>query len=241
MSFGGESAYLKASPLRAGSSRRHALRFHLLRAPAPRLQEYANLCWLRRAGFGAALPLAAGASWRAGAPRFQFLLTRRVRDGVTLDQALMAADPESRAAILDRLASEVARMHGLRFVHRDLFPRNLLVSDAAAAPRITMIDCWAGGRGCQRRGPSYDLACLFLDGAQLFEPLEQAVFLRRYLAARRIEGTGAAQSLVRRIRRERQGLVAKLRRDPARLHGKPAPGDWPPEGLHRMVDGSSPS
>jgi hypothetical protein len=44
-----------------------------------------------------------------------------------------------------------------------------------------LIDCWKGGPGYRWRGPVYDLACLFLDGAELFTETEQKIFFDIYL------------------------------------------------------------
>ncbi|QDU66151.1 lipopolysaccharide kinase InaA family protein [Engelhardtia mirabilis] len=227
--FAGERAYLKASPLRGRASRRHALRAGLLRARVPRMAEYANLTWLRRAGFRAPQPLAAGVLWRGGAPRFQFLLTCAVPASVTLDVALAAAADDERGLLVDELAREVGRLHRLGFVHRDLFPRNLLVVEPVGGRRLVLIDCWAGGRGCQRRGPLYDLACLMLEGADLFTVAEQRRLLDGYLTERRA-GIGLPQ-LVGGVVRRRDTLVRGLERDPRRLRGKPMPGPWPPAAL----------
>jgi len=154
--FAGGRAYFKLSGLRGKTRVRYALKRRILRTPLPRLAEFANLTWLRENGFGAPEPLAAGAQWEHGLPRFQFLLTREVAGARTL--ASFLADEtrlDARAAVLDELARTVARMHSLRFLHHDLFPRNVLVADG-----IWFLDCWAGGPPPQARGSAYDLDCL---------------------------------------------------------------------------------
>jgi len=159
----GARAYLKLTALSGKTRWRYALKRQLLRAPLPRLREFANLRWLREHGFRAPEPLVAAALWRRGLPRFQLLFTREVAGARTLAQFLVEERGARRAAVLDDLAREVARMHALGFVHHDLFPRNLLVT--AGEDRVWFLDCWAGGPPPQARGPAYDLACLTRSGA----------------------------------------------------------------------------
>ena len=181
----GTRCYFKLSALAGKTRLRYALKRGLLRRKLPRLREFENLGWLRAHGFHAPEPIAAGALWRGGLPRFQFLFTREVPRARTLAEVLAEPAPDvGRAEILDRLAREVARMHALGFVHHDLFPRNLLVAARPDPLRIWFLDCWAGGPPPQLRGPGYDLACVagedgWLDGE------ERERFLETYASARR--------------------------------------------------------
>lgn len=170
------TTYYKGSPLRRRPALRHFLRgrFGL---EIPRLQEFSNLEWLRAHGFRAARPLLAGV--RGTWPRFQFLYTELVPDASTLAEAFPRAEAAQRRAWLEPLARDLARLHALGFVHRDLFARNLLVG-RHDDPRCTFLDAWRGGPGRGLRGPDHDLACLFLDGAHLFAPEEQALLLTTY-------------------------------------------------------------
>jgi len=179
----GTRAYFKQSALSGRTAVRYALRRGVLRARLPRLREYENLGWLRDHGFHAPEPLAAGACWRMGLPRFQFLFTRAVPGARTLG-AFLAEEPDerARARVLELLARETARMHALGFVHHDLFPRNLLVT-TPASPRVWFLDCWAGGPPRQVRTPAYDLACLTRPGRDALGPKEAELFLAAYGAA----------------------------------------------------------
>lgn len=179
--FAGGRAYFKLSALAGKTRVRYALKRRLLRAPLPRIAEFANLAWLRKHEFGAPEPLAAGAFWQRGLPRFQFLLTREVAGVRTLAEFL--ADEtrlDVRARVLDELARTVARMHSLRFLHHDLFPRNVLVSDG-----IWFLDCWAGGPPPQARGLAYDLDCLMRNPEGTLSTAEIDRILEVYASARK--------------------------------------------------------
>jgi len=233
--FGGARVFVKASPLRGASARRHMLRRRLLGRHLPRVREYENLGWLRERVFQVPQPFGAAVLWRHGLPRFQALVTEWVPGIVELDAALGAAGTdgtagaagaEERRALAAELGSEVARMHALGFVHRDLFPRNLLVLPAGPRRRIVFVDAWRAAPHASLRGPAYDLACLFLEGARLWSEEEQQVLLDAYAASRASHGRAAPLNLLRRARRARQALVRRLERDPARLRGGPAPAPW---------------
>jgi len=172
-------AYFKGSPLATRPALRHAVR-RAAGLEIPRLQEFSNLEWLRSRGFLAARPLLAGVRRRAVLPRFQFLFTELRPGESTLGQWFPLAPPAERARRLAALARDVARMHRLGFVHRDLYPRNLLVTTEGTDPRCAFLDAWRSGPGRGLRGPEHDLGCLFLEGASLFTPEEQRVFLQSY-------------------------------------------------------------
>jgi len=222
--LGGIAAWFKRSTL----SGRARWRWGLKRAlgwSVPRVREHANLAWLRRAGFQAPEPLAAGVLVRRGLPLLQFLATRHVHDALTLVLVLRAAIDPRRAALLDELALEVARMHALGFVHHDLYPRNVLVLPAEHARRIVFLDAWAGGPPPQLRPPAYDLACLFLHADRELGRDEVARFLELY--ARERGWPVDARRMMARIRRIRSGLVQRLAARPHERRGDPLPGlEW---------------
>jgi hypothetical protein len=139
-------AYFKGSPLATRPALRHAVR-RVAGLEIPRLQEFSNLEWLRARGFLAARPLLAGVRSRAVLPRYQFLFTELRPAESTLGQWFPLAPPAERARRLAALARDVARMHGLGFVHRDLYPRNLLVPTDGADPRCAFLDAWRSGPG----------------------------------------------------------------------------------------------
>jgi tRNA A-37 threonylcarbamoyl transferase component Bud32 len=222
----GRGAWLKASPLRGRARWRHALREHLLRQPLPRVREAENFEWLARNGFLAPRTLAAGALRRRGVAVYQFLIASRLEGAAPLVDFLATAGEDEHGRVLGELASEVARMHALSFVHRDLYARNLLVAPSDGAQRIHFIDAWRGGARLQLRGEAYDLACFFLQPA--LTPREQSDWLRRYESERARHGRPIdLRRLVSSVRRERAALARQAGRDPGRWRGPQAPAlDW---------------
>lgn len=224
----GLSAHLKFGPLRGKSSLRHAARRLALNAPPPRLREFQNLAWLRRNGFGAPQPLVAGVWFRGALPHFQFLATQHVEAPTLAELGARPADP-LRAPALRELGFEVARMHARGFVHRDVFPRNVLVGAGPGAPPILFLDAWRGGPGPGLRGPAYDLACFFLDAAALFDREEQGLFLGAYLAERVVLRKPAGERFLAAVARQRRSLVRHVEARRRRGRAVPAPlPDWEP-------------
>lgn len=211
--------YLKASALRPWPALRHATR-RVLGLGLPRWNEYRNLAWLRARGFQAPRPLVAGVWFRAGLPRYQFLLSEIV-DAPTLAEVLAPgrSTPEERRARIEALARDLARLHGSGFVHRDAFPRNLLACGTAQAPTSGFLDCWRGGPGPGWRGPDHDLGCFLLDGAALLDPGEQACFLGTYREESERIGRGLAWDWPRAVEKARARVH---RREATRRPGLPA-------------------
>ena len=221
--FGEVRAYVKASGLSGSSARRHGLRRIFLRIQPPRLREYQNLNWLHARLFQVPRTIAAGVLWRAGLPRHQALVTEWLPEHPTLDDFWRSTDDEQRGAVFDELAREVARMHALRFLHRDLFARNLLVGPDTGRRRVVFLDTWAGGPDPSFRGPAYDLACLFLDGPWLESEWLQR-FVDAYVRGRAVQERPVERAgLLRAVEMQRTRLRARLVREPERLHGAELP------------------
>ena len=117
-------------------------------------------------------------------------------------------------------------MHALGFIHRDLFPRNLLVLAPTAARRIVFVDGWRAAPHASLRGPAYDLACLLLEGMDLWSTPEQQTLLEAYVRARVDHGRPARRDLLPAARRHREALLVRLQREPVRLRGQALPGPW---------------
>ena len=223
----GRACWLKGGPLRGHARRRHALRRWLLRSELPRVRELQNLAWLRRRQFRAPEPLVAGSIESAGSASFQFLATLEVPDARPFDEAWPDLESDERHPILIELAREVARLHALHFVHRDLFLRNLLITPAEAGRRIAFLDAWRGGPGSGLRGPAYDLAALFLEGATLFDREEARALIDAYAKERADQDApldGATFWL--KVERARESLVRTLEREPARARGRQVEPTW---------------
>ena len=229
----GEPAWLKGAPLRGAAAWRYGLRRRLLRVEPPRAREHGNLVWLRARLFRAPEPLAAATLERGGRAVFQLLVTARIAHEGTLEALLPAAAGDVRRAWLDELASEVARMHALRFVHRDLHARNVLVtpaSDTGDPRRLVFVDAWRGGPGPGLRGASYDLGCWMLAGAGLLDEAESRRFFARYFGERRVQQRPARpEPLLRAAARTRERLLRQLAREPHRWRSPTPPAatwDW---------------
>jgi tRNA A-37 threonylcarbamoyl transferase component Bud32 len=225
-------AWLKADRLRGGARLRHGLRARLGLRAVPRLSEHRNLAWLREHGLGAPRPLASGTLIVRGLPTVQWLATELVPDARTLRAFLEAeAAPSARAPVLDELARDTGRMHALGFVHRDLYPRNVLVRGPHEGARVVFLDAWAGGPGPGLRGPAYDLGALMLSGAALLTDDEQRAFLARYLSERAARGRPVADvpRVLAHVARERRRLAERLACRPHERRGRPPPPlDWRP-------------
>ena len=219
----GRPAYFKGSPFRGRTRLRHAVRIAILRREAPRLRELRNLTWLRAHGFGAPEPLAAGLFRTMLGPIYQFLFTARIPAAVTLADFFREGPRALREPVLRSLADEVARLHAMGFIHHDLYPRNILVDAGEGIPRLFYIDAWRGGPPPQVRGPSYDLACLMLEGAELFSSAEQRGFFDAYFEA--AGQTARSEILLRAVLRQRTALFRKLERK-GRAPADAMPRNW---------------
>lgn len=230
----GRRAWLKASRLSGSAAWRYGLRHALLRRAPPRVREARNLTWLRERLFRAPQPLAAGFVARGARLRYQFLLESYLEDVVPLDLALDRGDPHERGVLLDELAREIARLHALRFVHRDLYLRNLLVraphQGDGDARRLAFVDVWRGGPREFLRDEAYDLGCLMLEGAGLITPVEESRLWELYFDERSAQGRPADRAaLLAAAARERAAQLARVRRQPHRWRrSEPPAQDWAP-------------
>ncbi|MFT7485219.1 MAG: hypothetical protein ACI9F9_001066 [Candidatus Paceibacteria bacterium] len=196
--LGDTQVYFKAEPLATWPRLRHGARHLFLRRPYPRLAEYENLRWLASRGFNVPEPLAAGVLRVWSGVAWQFLFTRRKLEARPLFEGGSAL-PDG---VLGALANEVARLHELGFIHRDLHLRNLAWLEATDGPSILIFDAWRGGARWQSRGVAYDLACLLAGIEGAAGPLLAQEFLELYLAGRRV-GTQGVAGLRAKILRER--------------------------------------
>lgn len=223
----GREVYLKGGPLRGGARLRHAARERVLREAPARLNETRNLRWLAEHDLPTVEPLAAGVLRRSGIASFQFLATAWLEGARALDTLWPEADSAARQDLVTHLARDVGRMHGLGFVHRDLFFRNLVVPPMAV-PRAHLIDAWRGGPAHRWRGPAYDLACLMFDATAAWNDADQQHFFGAYFAERRLhDGAGDLEKLLTRARREHAHLARRVSR---RGRAEP-PRPWTPPPL----------
>lgn len=115
----------------------------------PRVQaEWENLRHFADWGIATATLAGWGLERRAGAFHRGALITAELEHTVDLNRLALDRDPRLAdrrwvAAVSHQLAHATRAMHAHRFTHNDLKWRNLLV-DAAATPRLYLIDCPAG-------------------------------------------------------------------------------------------------
>jgi len=239
---GSEAVVMKGGPFSPSGARRHGLRRLLLRAPGPCAAEFWNLAWLRKRLLRAAEPLAAVTVHHLGRPSRELLLTREVPDAVPFDHALREAPSRRRAELLAELGREVGRMHALRFLHADLYPRNVLVTPPCERPgpgfgrSLVWIDAWAGGPTAWRRGNlrrlEDDLGAWYSLAADWMTPADDGQLLTAYVRSRAANGrpVRSLDGLVAAIQRSRRRELARLEREPRRLRGRPHPiAGWDPD------------
>lgn len=214
----GVQLVIKRGRLRGKAARRHALR-RAIGLGLPRLREFENLAWLRKRLFQAPRPVFAGVVSRRGVPHFQFLATEYLGESRSLDKFL--TEERDRSEILLVLARETARMHSLGFVHRDLYPRNLLVRGST----IAFLDAWRGGPGFGWRGPDHDLACLMLYGSEWLTQAEQERFFQDYFAQREVQDRAVTdrKRFAAAIENNRARLLARLEKRPHERRGRELP------------------
>lgn len=217
----------------AAGARRHTLRRWLKRAPTPCEAELANLAWLRGRLFLAPEPVMAITAWKHGWLAGEMLLTAALPGVRALDDA-WPHEADGRT-LADELGAELGRMHALRFLHGDVYPRNLMVLPEGAKEgpgigrRIAFLDAWAGGVESVRLGASRslerDLGCLMLEAAEWMSDEEQRCVLDAYLRARASNGRPVDDlaGWTRRVERARAREIETLIRRPARLRGKQMP------------------
>ena len=182
--------WLKGDHLPGSARWRYSLR-RLAGLPLPREREALNLQWLRERLFRAPQPLASCALVRSGLVRYQILVLAPLPEHRAFPDAFAAASPLERARWIDELAREVARLHALHFVHRDLFLRNVVVGRDPASTderELCFLDAWHAPYARPRRGVAYDLGCLLLDAVALFSVDELGRWIELYACERDAQG-----------------------------------------------------
>jgi tRNA A-37 threonylcarbamoyl transferase component Bud32 len=133
---------------------------------APEVAEFKALQWLRENGVSAVKPVAAASETRGLRLVAHALVTEHVPGAIDLARRLETpGDPVREDRALRRRVAELLgrllhRMHSEGFVHRDCFPRNVLVKVEEGDARLWVCDCRRGGPPSWRRGAGHDLAAL---------------------------------------------------------------------------------
>lgn len=221
----GRHLWLKGDHLPGSARWRYSLR-RWLGGPLPREREARNLAWLREHLFRAPRPLASAVLVRAGIARYQVLVLAPLPEHRPLPDAWRDGTAAERARWSTELACEVARLHALHFVHRDLFLRNVVVGrepGSSDARELCFLDAWHAPYARPGRDVAYDLGCLLLDAVSLFTAEELAAWLSLYASERAAQGAPVElRRLLPEAARHRRALVARRN---ARA-GAPVPVEW---------------
>jgi len=221
--------WLKGDHLPGSARWRYSLR-RALGIPVPREREARNLIWLRERLFRAPRPLASGVLLRGGFVRYQILVLAPLPEHRSLPDVWRTASAVQRSRWSIELAREVARLHALHFVHRDLHLRNVVIGRDPADTderELWLLDAWHAPFARPGRGVAYDLGCLLLDAVALFEPQELSLWLRNYARERAAQGSAVElASLLPQAARHRSQLVA--RRNARAGAAVPLDWDWRP-------------
>jgi tRNA A-37 threonylcarbamoyl transferase component Bud32 len=189
-------------------------------------REFDNLARLRTWDLDAPAPVACAEQRRCGWLIHSWLLTEAVPQAVSLDlfirdtlanrrDARSSSSIKPRRELIDSLADSVRRLHAHRFVHGDLFWRNILLTQDAPG-RYFLIDAHAGRvwhcRANHHR--ARDLATLDAPAPSFFRRSERLRFFLRYLGHSRL--SRADKALLARVLRyaapQRERQLARLTR-----------------------------
>ncbi len=149
-------------------------------------REFDNLAWLRAHGFDAPLPVAWGEERSGGWLKRSLLISEGIPEPVALSKFIRDTLPSRPAAarreLIERLAALTRRLHEQRFVHHDLFWRNIILT-GESLDRFALIDAhkgrvWRAGTEQGSRGA--DLAALDAPAPWYFRRTERMRFFLRY-------------------------------------------------------------
>lgn len=216
--FEGRALWLKGDHLPGKARWRHTL-WRVAGRVTPRERELERLNWLRARLFRAPEPIACGVVSSGIVLRFHFLAMHALGPHEPLSSAWPRASASERCVWIDELAAELARLHALHVVHRNLFLRNVLVDRAAPATsgdprRLILIDPWRAGAPLPRRGFDYDLGALLLDAVGLWSAEELARLVLRYFEQRDAQHSPEhPRDLLPRAAQRRIELARRARRE----------------------------
>lgn len=147
-------------------------------------REFDNLAQLRAWGLDAPAPVAYGEVRRAGWLVRSCLLSEAIADATPLDAFIRdGLTRERRRELIDALADYLRRLHQHRFVHHDLYWRNIILNGMSFA-HFHLIDahkghCWSSARDLP--GRAQDLATLDAPAPSFFRGTERLRFFLRYV------------------------------------------------------------
>ena len=149
-------------------------------------REFDNLAWLRAHGFHAPLPVAWGEERSGGWLVRSFLISEGIPQPLALSNFIRDTLPSRPAAtrreLIERLAALTRRLHEQRFVHHDLFWRNIILT-GESLERFALIDAHKGRvwpAGAEQRSRAADLAALDAPAPWFFRRTERLRFFLLY-------------------------------------------------------------
>ena len=149
-------------------------------------REFDNLAWLRAHGFDAPQPVAWGEERGGGWLTRSLLISEGIPEPLALSKFirdLLPSRPAStRRECIERLAALTRRLHEQRFVHHDLFWRNIILT-GESLDRFALIDAHKGRvwrAGAERRSRAADLAALDAPAPWFFRRTERLRFFLLY-------------------------------------------------------------
>ncbi len=183
--------------------------------PAERLVEFRNLQRLREIGLDAPRPIVYAEERWCGVMQTHLLAIERVRDVVDLEKLLAerSVPEEKLTELLFTVGDVVGRMHAAGFLHRDLFPRNLLIAgEPGRDARIWIIDCRKGSWWKVAVYPkTYDLGCFELWAATHAPLAARTAFFAAYVRAARASSVEEILNGAERVRRSLHVRYARKR------------------------------
>ncbi len=163
-------------------------------------REFDNLARLRAWGMDAPAPVAYGEERRAGCLVRSCLISEAIPEARAFDELIRGGYRD-----VVPLADYVRRLHDHRFVHCDLFWRNIILS-GSSLDHFYLIDAHKGHIWRNElAGRAHDLATLDAPAPWFFRRTERLRFLRRYLGRAKL--TAADKKLARLV----LNLAAPLR------------------------------
>ncbi len=202
--IGSERVFLKVFDYRKSHKRwRYAFRkSHCLR-------EFANFEFLGSLGVSCPYPLATGESRNWLRPLVSCLVTRELGDYRVLSDLLEGRQLDGRQlqVIAEVLSEQVAKMHGVGYIDRDLKFRNILIRLGDQLD-VAHVDCAQGRRrqgSSFARGVVHDLSTLDKHAPQFLTPFQRLRFLVCYCRRRGL-GSHEAKQLARAVLQRRAEL-----------------------------------
>ena len=149
-------------------------------------REFDNLAWLRAHGFDAPQPVAWGEERNGGWLTRSFLISEGIPEPLALSKFIRDTLPSRPASVrrelIERLAALTRRLHARRFVHHDLFWRNIILT-GESLERFALIDAHKGRvwrAGAEQGSRAADLAALDAPAPWFFRRTERLRFFLRY-------------------------------------------------------------